>query len=81
MTCKILGLLINTLAAYEKYPTLNRENLTIPIQMQFSKKEKKFSKIFAAFLRSSLNFEYFEKKDDPHNFCISDITNSENVVR
>ena len=49
--------------------------------MQFSKKEKKFSKIFAAFLRSSLNFEYFEKKDDPHNFCISDITNSENVVR
>ena len=55
-------MLINTLAAYEKYPTLNRENLTIPIQMQFSKKEKKFSKIFAAFLKSSLNFEYFEKK-------------------
>ena len=37
MTCKILVLLLNTLAAGEKYPVLNRDNLTIPIQMQLSK--------------------------------------------
>ena len=40
LTCKILGLLVNTLAADEKYPVLNRDNLTIPIQMQLSQKQK-----------------------------------------
>ena len=33
------------------------------------------------FLKSGLNFEYFEKKDDPQSFCISAIMDSENVVR
>ena len=81
LTCKILGLLVNTLATDEKYPVLNRDNLTIPIQMQLSQKQKTFSQFFAAFLKSTLNFEHFEKKDDPHRFCISEITDSENVVR
>ena len=49
LTCKILGLLVNTLAADEKYPVLNRDSLTIPIQMQLSQKQKKFSQIFAEF--------------------------------
>ena len=52
LTCQILGLLVNTLAADEKYPVLNRDNLTIPIQMQFSQKKKTFSELFAAFLES-----------------------------
>ena len=78
---KILGLLVNTLAADEKYPVLNRDNLTIPIQMQLSQKQKKFSDFFAPFLNSNLNFERFEKKGDPHTFCISEVTDSENVVR
>ena len=81
LTCQILRLLVNTLAAEEKCPVLNRENLTIPIQMQLSQKQKTFSQFFAAFLKSTLNFEHFEKKDDPHRFCISEITDSENVVR
>ena len=41
-TCQILGLLLNTLAANEKYPVLNTHNLTIPIQMQLSQKQKSF---------------------------------------
>ena len=81
LTCQILGLLVNTLAADEKYPVLNRDNLTIPIQMQLSEKQKTFSQFFAAFLKFTLNFEHFEKKDDPHRFCISEFTDSENVVR
>ena len=81
LTWKILGLLVNTLAADEKYPVLNRDNLTIPIQMQLSQKQKKFSDFFAPFLNSNLNFERFEKKGDPHTFCISEVTDSENVVR
>ena len=35
--------------------------------MQLSGKQKGFSEFFAAFLKSSLNFEHFHKKDDPHS--------------
>ena len=81
MTCQILGLRVNTLATNEKYPVLKRENLTIPIQMQLSQKQKTFFEFFAAFLKFGLNFEQFEKKDDPHSLSISEITDSENVLR
>ena len=77
----MLGLLVNTLAADEKFPILNRDNLTIPVQMQLYQKKKTFPQFFAAFFKYILNFKYFEKKDDPHRLCISDITASENVVR
>ena len=36
--------------------------LTIPIQMQLSQKQESFPQLFSAFLKSTLNFEYFEKK-------------------
>ena len=62
LTCQILGLLVNTLATDEKYPVLNKDNLRIPIEIQLSEKEKNFSRFLAAFLKSSLNFEDFEKK-------------------
>ena len=81
LTCQILGLLVNTLAVDEKYPVLNRDNLTIPIQMELSHKQKTFSQLFAAFSNSSWNFKRLEKKDDPHSFCIFEVTDSENVVR
>ena len=42
LTCQIFGLLVNTLAADEKYPVLNRDNLTIPIHMQLSQTQKTF---------------------------------------
>ena len=80
-TWKISGLLVNTLPTDKIYPVLNRDNLTIPIQMQLSQKQKTFSEFFAAFLKSRLNFKYFLKKDDPPRFCIFEITDSENVVR
>ena len=81
LTCKILVLLVNTLAGDEKYPVLNRDNLTIPIQMQLSQKKKTFSQFLGAFLKPTINFKFFEKKAYPHRFCISKITDSENVVR
>ena len=65
LTSQILGLLVNTLATNEKYPVLNRDNLTIPIQMQLSLKQKDISQLFAAFLKSRLKFEYFEKQKRP----------------
>ena len=74
--CKISRLFPNTLSADGKYSLLNKDNLTQPIQMQVSRKQKTFSEFFSAFLKSSLNFEYFLKKDDPHSWCISEITDS-----
>ena len=41
LTCKILVLLVNTLAADEKYPVLNRDNLTISIQIEITSETKK----------------------------------------
>ena len=81
LTCLILRLLVNTLVADEKYPVLNRENLTIPIQMQLSQKRKIFSQFSAGFFKSRLNFKHFEEKDHPQRFCIFKITDSKNSVR
>ena len=41
--CKILGLFVNTLTTDDKYSLLNRVNLTHPMQMELSKKQKKIS--------------------------------------
>ena len=62
LKCQILGLLVNTLAAGGKHPVLNRDNLTIEIQMQLSPKQKSFSQFLAAFSKYGLNFKYFQKK-------------------
>ena len=79
VTWKISRLFPNTLSADGKYSLLNRDNLTQPIQMQLSQKEKTFSNFFSAFLKSSLNFDHFLKKDDPHCWCISKITHPEKL--
>ena len=81
MTIPIFGMLVNTLAADEKNPVLNRANLTKPIQMQLSRKQKTFSQFFAAFSKSIRSSEHIETKNDHHRFCISEITDCENVVR
>ena len=49
--------------------------------MHLSEKLKIFSEFFAEFLKSRISIKYFEKKDDPHRFCISEITDSRKVVR
>ena len=74
VTCKISRLFPNTLSADGKYSLLNRDNLTQPIQIQLSRKQKSFSDFFSTFLKSSLNFEHFLKKGDPHCRFISEIT-------
>ena len=75
--CKFLRLLVKTLTDDEKYSLLYRDNLTQQIQILLSQKPKTFSQFLSAFLKSTLNFEHFEKKDDPHSRIISQITVSE----
>ena len=74
---KFLRLLVKTLTDDEKYSLLYRENLMQAIQILLSEKRKTFSEFFSAFLKSTLNFEHFQKKDDPHSRCSSQITVSE----
>ena len=69
------------MAADEKYPVPNRDNLMRGIQIQLSQKQKSFSEFIVEFLKFRLNFEHFEKKDDSHSFCVSEIRDCENVVR
>ena len=75
--CKILSLFVSTLTADDKYSLLNTDNLMQPIQILLSQKQKTFWQFFSALLRCTLNFEHFQKKDDPHSRCISEITVSE----
>ena len=62
MIHKILRLFVNTLTVDEKHYLLNRDNLTQPIQIQLSQKQKIFSELFFAFLKSILNFKHLPKK-------------------
>ena len=64
---KILRPFVNTLAVNDKHYLLNRDNLTRPIQLQLSQKQKIFSEFFFPFLKSTLNFKHLPKKDDPHS--------------
>ena len=56
---------VNTLTADDKYSLLNRDNLTQQNRTQLSQKTKAFSQFFLAFSKYTLNFEDFEKRDDP----------------
>ena len=52
------------------------ENFAQPIQIQLSKKQKKYSGIFIAFLKSLPNFEQFFKKDERQSLSFSEIIDS-----
>ena len=54
-----------------KYSLLNRDNLTQPIPTLLSQKQKAFFQFFLAYSKSTVNFEHFQKKDDPHSWFIS----------
>ena len=58
---------VNMLHGDDKYSLLNRDNLRQQIQMQLSQKENIFSQFLSAFLKSTLNIEHFQKKNDPCN--------------
>ena len=75
--CKMLGLFVNILTVDDKCSLLKRENLTQPIQILLSQKQVTVSQFFFGFLKSILNFEHFQKKDNPHSQCILYIRGTE----
>ena len=71
---KIIRLFVNTFTNDDKYCLLYRDNLTQPIHILLSQKQKTFSEFFSAFLKSTLDFAHFPKKDDLDRRYISQFT-------
>ena len=67
MRHQILSLFVNILTGDDKSYLFNREKLAQPIQMKLYQKEKTFSEIFFAFLKSILNFKQLPKRHDAHS--------------
>ena len=80
---KILGLFVNTFSADDKYPLLNRDNLSHHLEIQLSYKQKtSISRFFFFLLLLHLRnvdsiLSIFKKKVDPHSLCIFKRTYSE----
>ena len=72
--CKSLRLFVNTMSAVDKCSLPNTDNLMQPIHIQLSQKLKTFSRFFAGFSKSRLNFEHFQKKDEAHSLFICEAT-------
>ena len=53
------------MTADDKNSVRNKENLLQPINIHLSRKQKVFSKCFAAFLISTINFQHFKNR----SFC------------
>ena len=81
MLCKILGQFVKTLTPNDKYSLLNRDNLTQPIQILVSQKQKSFSEFFSPFLKSTLNFEHFLKKNTLIDDVFPKLRNPQKVIR
>ena len=83
MKHKILSLFLNTFTVNDKHYLRKRENLTQPIQMQLSEKEKTFCQFFILFLflKSILNFKHLPTKDDLVADVFLEIPAPKNMVR
>ena len=74
---ELLGQFVNTLTADYKYSRYNRDNLWQQVARPRSWRPKIFSVFFIAFLKSTLNLEYFAKKNQSHSLSIREIINCE----
>ena len=68
---------VNTLNADYKYSRYNWDNLWQQVSRHIFRKLNSFSRIFITFLKSALNLEYFEKKDQSHSLNITKTINWE----
>ena len=81
MIDKILRLFVNTLTVNGKDYLLKRDNLTEPIQIQLSQKQKVLSELFFAFLKPILNFKHLPKKMILIADVFREIATPKNIVR
>ena len=81
MIHQILRLFVNILTGDDKSYLFNRDKLAQLIRMKLYQKQKTFSEIFFAFLKSILNFKYFPKKGDSDTDVFSEIPAPKKMVR
>ena len=72
---EVLGQFVNTITAIYNYIRQNLESLRQRVQTPISLKPKTFSGFFIPLMNSTLNVEYFEKKDQSHSLSITEINN------
>ena len=68
---------VNTSTADYQDSRYNRDNLWQQVPRQISLKGNNFSGFFMRFLKSTLNLEYFEKKDQSQSLIITEVINCE----
>ena len=64
MLSEILTLFVTTLTTEDKYSRRNMLKFTQQLEAPLSQKQKTFSGLLLAFLKSALNLEHFEKEDE-----------------
>ena len=67
---------LNTLTAEYKYSRRNMQTFAQPVQTSLSLKQKAFSGLFIAFLKSTWNGEHFQKKGESSSLSFSEIIDS-----
>ena len=77
VTSEHLEQFVNTLTADYQHSRYNRDNLWQQVPRQISLKVNNFSGFFMGFLKSTLNLEYFEKKDQSESLIITEVINCE----
>ena len=73
---KILGQFVNTSTAEYMYSRRNMQTFRKQVQTPLSLKQKTFSEVFIAFVKSTWNGEHFQKKGESSSLSISEIINS-----
>ena len=74
---KTLGLFGNTMNSDHMSSLHRRQKLPKRVQTLFSQKRRTFSAINIAFLESTQNFPYFEKRDQLHSLNIMQVIDPE----
>ena len=65
------------MTANDTYSLNSKDKWMLKFQIHLSQKKKNFSQFISPFFESAFNFEHFQKKDDPHSLCISEIIDHE----
>ena len=67
---KLVGLLVHTLTADDKYSSRNIQNLTQELQTVIYQKQKAFYRIFITYLKARRSSDDFAQKDESPSFSI-----------
>ena len=72
-----MRLFVNILTSDDKYSRSNMQNLKQQFETPLSEKQKTFSGLFIAFLKSAWNLEHLQKRDEYASLIISEIIDAE----